>query len=166
MGLINLKEGRLKTSAKQSTKSVFLVFCGDKANDKRVKFQGLGKKDGSCEELVCSDSPWWGQKKIINIYRLNILKFGRGKGWNPVEAQTRYSLSQVFEAARKTPGGFPGTRQKWVFPKENKEQIKVNGLAQQKQPCREMGAELQGEADAGASSGINIKKVPVAKDIP
>lgn len=83
-----------------------------------------------------------------------------------MEAQTRYSLSQVFEAARKTPGGFPGTRQKWVFPKENKEQIKVNGLAQQKQPCREMGAELQGEADAGASSGINIKKVPVAKDIP
>lgn len=72
----------------------------------------------------------------------------------------------MFETARETPGGFPGTCQKWVFPKENKEQIKVNGLAQEKQPCRVMGAELRGEAEAGASSEINITKIPVAKDIP
>lgn len=54
-----------------------------------------------------------------------------------------FSERLVIEAARKTPGGFPGTRQEWVFPKENKEQIQVNGLAQEKerQPCRVMGAE-------------------------
>lgn len=83
-----------------------------------------------------------------------------------MEAQTRCSLSRVFEAARKSPGSFPGTCQKWVFPKENKEQIKVNGLAQEKQPCRVMGAEPRGEAGAGASSEINIKRIPVAKNIP
>lgn len=168
MGLINLKEGRLKTSSKQSTKGVFLVFCSDKANDKMLNSKVWGRRMDPartlCALIVPKEAKW---KELTFIAWLF---------WNlgGVKAEILPRLRQgvlwaeclVFETARETPGGFPGTRQKWVFSKKNKEQIKVNGLAQEKQPCRVMGAELWGEAEAGASSEINIMKIPVAKDIP
>lgn len=67
MGLINLKEGKLKTSSKQSTKGVFLVFCSDKANDKMLNSKVWGRRMDPVRTLCALIVPKEAKRKELTF---------------------------------------------------------------------------------------------------